>query len=377
MASIDFDDMKASDVSAMTGATNTAPGTSGSVPAPAAGTQSFVLSAAGTWVANGSGREVEIRNSGSAIQWRYTGDTAWTDIVQLSALTGTPGSNGSNGAQVQMRVADAFVQWKLDNSANWQNLVALADLQGAQGPKGDAGEQGIEGPAGDAGPAGPKGDAGLTGAAGAKGDVGLTGPKGDQGIQGVQGLAGPTGATGSAGAKGDKGDTGSTGPQGSIGLTGPQGPVGATGPAGSTGAQGATGTTGATGPANSLAIGTVSTISAGGLATASITGTSPSQVLNLGLPRGTSLNAEQLSGSVATAGTAVSLTFAKTYSAPPIVIPIPQWNGTQMITGAAVTVSTTGCTFLAMQSRGTLLLTTGPFENAAAGAAFKVLVIGS
>ena len=47
-----------------------------------------------------------------------------------------------------------------------------------------------------------------------------------------------------------------------------------------------TGATGATGPANTLSIGTVSTVAAGGSATASITGTAPTQTLNLGLPTG-------------------------------------------------------------------------------------------
>ncbi|MEI8020697.1 MAG: hypothetical protein WCH39_21015 [Schlesneria sp.] len=49
---------------------------------------------------------------------------------------------------------------------------------------------------------------------------------------------------------------------------------------------GQAGATGATGPANSLAIGTVTTLSAGASATATITGTAPTQTLNLGLPAG-------------------------------------------------------------------------------------------
>lgn len=75
-------------------------------------------------------------------------------------------------------------------------------------------------------------------------------------------LAGYRGPAGAAGATGAKGDTGDTGPQGSTGLTG------------------------ATGPANSLAIGTVTTGAAGSSASASVTGTPPSQTLNLTIPRG-------------------------------------------------------------------------------------------
>lgn len=47
-----------------------------------------------------SGKQVELRNSGTAIQWRYTGDTAWSDLVQISDLTGTDGITphiGGNG----------------------------------------------------------------------------------------------------------------------------------------------------------------------------------------------------------------------------------------------------------------------------------------
>ena len=72
-----------------------------------------------------------------------------------------------------------------------------------------------------------------------------------------------------------------------ITISGLEGPVGATGlqgPTGATGAAGATGETGATGPANVLSIGTVTN---GVTAGATITGTSPEQVLNLVLPMNT------------------------------------------------------------------------------------------
>lgn len=52
------------------------------------------------------------------------------------------------------------------------------------------------------------------------------------------------------------------------------------------GLQGGTGLTGATGPANTLAIGTVSSLSPGASATATVTGTAPTQTLNLGIPQG-------------------------------------------------------------------------------------------
>lgn len=64
------------------------------------------------------GREIEIQNNGTAIQWRYVGDETWTDIVQLSDLKGEKGDKGDIG--------DA----------------GPAGKDGAQGEKGDPGQTG-------------------------------------------------------------------------------------------------------------------------------------------------------------------------------------------------------------------------------------------
>ncbi|WP_249873000.1 hypothetical protein, partial [Oceanobacillus saliphilus] len=74
------------------------------------------------------------------------------------------------------------------------------------------------------------------------------------------------------------------------------------------------------GPANTLSVGTVTTGAAGSNAAASITGTAPAQVVNFTIPRGnagTNSVMETITGTVVTAGTAVPLTFTKTYNAPP------------------------------------------------------------
>ena len=69
-------------------------------------------------------------------------------------------------------------------------------------------------------------------------------------------------------------------------LKGLQGPQGIQGPQGEQGPQGVQGPQGALGPSNTLTIGTVTTLPSGESATATLTGESPNQVLNLGLPRG-------------------------------------------------------------------------------------------
>jgi hypothetical protein len=99
---------------------------------------------------------------------------------------------------------------------------------------------------------------------------------------GPAGPTGPKGDTGNAGATGPAGAAGSAGPQGATGPTGSQGPAGPTGPAGSI---------------STFSIGTVTTGAAGTSASASLTGTTASPILNLTLPRGDTGAAGSGSGS--------------------------------------------------------------------------------
>jgi hypothetical protein len=126
------------------------------------------------------------------------------------------------------------------------------------------------------GPQGPTGPAGATGATGPQGSAGVAGPQGPTGAAGATGATGPantltigTVTSGSAAAT----ITGSA-PNQTLNLVLPQGPAGAQGPQGPAGVAG---------PANALSIGTVTS---GGAASATITGTAPSQTLNLVLPAG-------------------------------------------------------------------------------------------
>ena len=76
---------------------------------------------------SGSGvdaREIELRKSATAIQWRYTGDETWHDLVALVEITGPQGEPGPKGDT---------------------------------GPQGEKGETGTQGPTGEQGPAGKNG----------------------------------------------------------------------------------------------------------------------------------------------------------------------------------------------------------------------------
>lgn len=131
-------------------------------------------------IRNGSGsgadaREIELQKSGTTIQWRYAGDSEWTDLVTLAEITGPAGSPGPQGEK--------------------GNTGAKGE-QGPAGQKGDPGEPGVQGPKGDPGP---------------KGEPGATGEKGEQGIQGPVGPAGPQGEKGEKGPAGLKGEPGKDG----------------------------------------------------------------------------------------------------------------------------------------------------------------------
>lgn len=81
------------------------------------------------------GREVQLQNNGTYIQWKYEGETQWRDLVALDAITG---GDGADGREVQLRVNSGYIQWKYDTDSQWTNLLALSDL------KGDPGEDGRE-----------------------------------------------------------------------------------------------------------------------------------------------------------------------------------------------------------------------------------------
>lgn len=121
------------------------------------------------------GKTPELRIASGYLQWKYTTDSTWNNLVTLSAITG-PG--------VQLSVSDGYIKWKPTNSTSWDNLVSLGDIkgpQGIQGVKGETGAQGVQGIKGDAGIQGVKGETGVQGIQGPKGDVGAQGIKGDTG----------------------------------------------------------------------------------------------------------------------------------------------------------------------------------------------------
>lgn len=69
--------------------------------------------------------------------------------------------------------------------------------------------------------------------------------------------------------------------------------------------------------------------------------------------------------------------FKTPFASAPDVDVIDAWSGEQIVTGGVLTVTTTGCTVQGMISRGTLLLTAGPFTKAGANVSITVRAIGT
>ena len=120
---------------------------------------------------------------------------------------GTPGTNGTNGREVELRRSGTHVQWRLTGQTTWTNLIPIADLKGDAGPAGNDGADGQDGADGAPGVS-PTFTVGTVeaGAPGSDPVVNLGGvfpnhtldfiiPAGDNGPQGTPGLPGTGTAT--------------------------------------------------------------------------------------------------------------------------------------------------------------------------------------
>lgn len=89
--------------------------------------------------AGADGREVELKNDGATIQWRYAGedDSAWRDLVALDVITGADGTDGEDGREVELQVDydSEFIQWRYTTGSDtgWKNLLPLSVLEGEDG----------------------------------------------------------------------------------------------------------------------------------------------------------------------------------------------------------------------------------------------------
>ena len=220
---------------------------------------------------------LEVRNNGTAIQWKYSDETDWHDLVALDELRGAAGENGKDGKDgadgkngkdgingtkskdgingfdgkdgadgkngkdgidgingkdgidgksIEVQRAGTHIQWCYEGD-EWQNLVAISDITG---PAGQNGKDGANGKT-------PEfrvnkntlqwryvGDeiwlnlyelTALKGADGKDGTDGKDGINGKDGIDGKDGINGKDGIDGANGKDGRDGKDGINGKDGS------------------------------------------------------------------------------------------------------------------------------------------------------------------
>ena len=105
----------------------------------------------------------EVRNNGTAIQWRYPAEEEWRDLVALTELTGSAGEAGKDGADGK---------------------------NGIDGKNGADGKDGINGTDGKDGLNGTNGQNGANGKDGINGVDGKDGGDGKDGVDGKDGING-------------------------------------------------------------------------------------------------------------------------------------------------------------------------------------------
>ena len=149
----------------------------------------IVFAAGCSKAANSSAALPEVRNNGTAIQWKYSDETDWRDLVALTELTGAAGENGKdgdngtngkdgingkngkngingtdgkngidgkngkdgadgtngkdgiNGKNIEVKRTTEYIQWRYEGG-EWQNLVSISDITGPAGQNGADGANG-------------------------------------------------------------------------------------------------------------------------------------------------------------------------------------------------------------------------------------------
>ena len=85
-----------------------------------------------------AGKEVQLQVTATHIQWKYTDEVTWTDLILLSTLKG---DTGDDGLEIELQVTATHIQWQYVGGS-WTNLIALSELVGGQGIQGEIGATG-------------------------------------------------------------------------------------------------------------------------------------------------------------------------------------------------------------------------------------------
>ena len=90
-----------------------------------------------------------LRHSGSEI------DSAVDKIKNLDNA-----GSGADGREVELQTNSTHIQWRYSGESEWRNLIELKKLEGPSGAKGETGATGPQGPIGETGATGPRGETG-------------------------------------------------------------------------------------------------------------------------------------------------------------------------------------------------------------------------
>lgn len=161
---------------AMKGASASAAGGAGYVPAPTTGQQNLFLRGDGTWAQGPVGPKGDKGATGDRGPAGANGTSAaWhsgTLVTGTSTSAITVAVSGSKAGDMYLNTSTSNV-YKATAANSWVYVCNIKGATGATGATGSAGPQGVQGPAGPAG---------------AKGATGATGPAGPQGPQGPAGV---------------------------------------------------------------------------------------------------------------------------------------------------------------------------------------------
>ena len=95
-----------------------------------------------------NGREVELQKTSTHIQWKYVDTEDWKNLIEISMLKGERGEtglqgeqgvagrdgvDGTNGREVELQKGETHIEWKYTDEGEWRELVELSSLKGDKG----------------------------------------------------------------------------------------------------------------------------------------------------------------------------------------------------------------------------------------------------
>lgn len=140
--------------------------------------------------------------------------THWIEFEAPAGADGQDGADGADGRNVELSNDGTNIRWRLVGDTAWNNLIAISAITGPAGAKGDKGDTGNTGTAGTNGKSLLSGTTVPTGATGTDGDFYLNlttnlmyGPKAAGAWPAGFSIVGPQGTAGTAGTNGTNGNT--------------------------------------------------------------------------------------------------------------------------------------------------------------------------